>query len=390
MLTFAQPAFLFALAGLALPVLIHRISRARARPWWFPSIHLIRRAPLPRQGSRKISDWLLLLLRMLLFTLLVLGLAGPRWQAAAGDAEGQAGETLVVLDLSSSMGGWDALADAREKVRQAMDSLAESERVGFVLFDKAVREARAPAPDGAQVLLKLLDKADTRTVSGRPETALREALNLFGQGGGPKTLILVSDFQATNWEGVTLPRLPGGHSLRLLQAGKNRADPNLAVTEARTVPISDTELRVVIRIQNFSTTATKAEVRLRTSSREGTETISVAAGASETASFRIPLPEGTPQGIAEVVAESDPYAADDAYHFWAGEPPAATVLALLPGEADPTDGEEVFFLEQVLAAVSEHEWLGFSLVPIGMRSLPKQTLSRAAAVFLPSGPSSSK
>ncbi|NBD37509.1 MAG: hypothetical protein GVY10_02940, partial [Verrucomicrobia bacterium] len=56
MLTFAQPAFLLALAGLALPVLIHRISRAQARPWWFPSIKLIRTAPLPRQGSRRISD----------------------------------------------------------------------------------------------------------------------------------------------------------------------------------------------------------------------------------------------------------------------------------------------------------------------------------------------
>ena len=385
MLTFAQPAFLLALAGLVLPVLIHRISRAQARPWWFPSIQLIRKAPLPRQGSRRISDWLLLLLRMLLFTLLVLGLAGPRWQAGAEGTDTAAGQTVVVLDLSSSMGGWDALPAARAAVKERLDGLAANERVGFVLFDKEVRNARPPGPEGRDFLGDRLREAESRTVTGDPGSALREAMNLFAADAGSASLIIVSDFQAVNWEDASLPALPPGVETDLLPVGEGRERPNLAVTEVRTVPVGEAELRVVVRIRNFSTTAAEAEVRLRTSSRKGSQPVSVDAGATETVSFRIPLPEGSPEGVAEVAAGADPYAADDAFSFWAAEPPAATVLALLPGDASQGDAEEVFFLEQALGAVSEHEWLGFSLVPIGMRGLPEQTLARASAVFLPSG-----
>ncbi|MCD8483610.1 MAG: BatA domain-containing protein [Verrucomicrobia bacterium] len=79
MLSFSQPWFLLGLVGLAIPVALHLINRRPARRWIFSSLRFLSPAPLPRQGRRKLSDLLLLLLRILAFAAIVFMLAGPAW-----------------------------------------------------------------------------------------------------------------------------------------------------------------------------------------------------------------------------------------------------------------------------------------------------------------------
>ncbi len=75
-LSFLQPAALWALAALSIPVLIHLFNRSRGRLVKIGHIDLIRNARKLKVTELKLSDWLLLLLRVCLFVLAALILAG--------------------------------------------------------------------------------------------------------------------------------------------------------------------------------------------------------------------------------------------------------------------------------------------------------------------------
>jgi|GEM_PF-1736439 len=75
-LSFLQPAALWALAVLAIPVLIHLFNRSRGRLVKIGHIELVRNARKLKVTELKLADWLLLLLRVSLFALAALILAG--------------------------------------------------------------------------------------------------------------------------------------------------------------------------------------------------------------------------------------------------------------------------------------------------------------------------
>ena len=62
-MSFLTPLFLIALAGLAVPVLLHLIQRERKQVVQFPSLMFLRRIPYQSVRRRRIRNWLLLLMR---------------------------------------------------------------------------------------------------------------------------------------------------------------------------------------------------------------------------------------------------------------------------------------------------------------------------------------
>src|SRR5690625_23251 len=107
MLSFANPLFLWGLLGLAAPIVIHLINRDLFRPLYFPSLRFILRGKLPVERKRRIRDWLLLALRMLLFAAIIGALARPQWTSTAAVApeDFTEAELVLLVDASASMSG---------------------------------------------------------------------------------------------------------------------------------------------------------------------------------------------------------------------------------------------------------------------------------------------
>jgi len=63
-MSFLTPLFLVALAGLAVPVIIHLIQRERKNVVQFPSLMFLQRIPYQSVQRRRIRNWPLLLLRL--------------------------------------------------------------------------------------------------------------------------------------------------------------------------------------------------------------------------------------------------------------------------------------------------------------------------------------
>ena len=94
-----SPLFLVALAGLAIPVLVHLIQREKKRVVQFPSLMFLQRIPYSSVRRRRVHNWLLLLVRLTALALLVLAFARPFLRrgelplSAAGSRE-----VVVLLD----------------------------------------------------------------------------------------------------------------------------------------------------------------------------------------------------------------------------------------------------------------------------------------------------
>src|SRR5690625_3050796 len=121
MLSFASPLFLWGLLGLAAPILVHLINRDLFRPLHFPSLRFILHGKLPVERKRRIRDWLLLALRLLLYTAIIGALARPQWKTAAVPSSSNETEIVLLIDASASISGWNGW----EK------SLSETEKILF-------------------------------------------------------------------------------------------------------------------------------------------------------------------------------------------------------------------------------------------------------------------
>src|ERR1051325_4528258 len=104
-MSFLAPAFLAALAAIAIPVAIHLINRERKVAVEFPSLMFLQRIPYKSVRRQKIRHLLLLLLRCLAVAMLVAAFARPFFEKKKTPISGNgAREVVILLDRSASMG----------------------------------------------------------------------------------------------------------------------------------------------------------------------------------------------------------------------------------------------------------------------------------------------
>ena len=103
-----QPAWLGAMAAIAAPVILHFWNDRRGKVLRIGSISLLTGASQRMAWSRRLSQWLLLMLRCLLLVLLAILLAGPYWVGRADRKKGWVivGEEGIKVD-SLVKAGWE-------------------------------------------------------------------------------------------------------------------------------------------------------------------------------------------------------------------------------------------------------------------------------------------
>ena len=136
------PLFLLGLAGLAVPLWLHRFAKQTDQKQPFASLMFLEASEIRRSRRHQLRYWLLLALRLLLVLLMVLAFAGPLWRASANT--GAAGATLhvIVVDTSLSMrtaGVWER---ARERAGELIGSVRGSDRMMLVAADHRMRILR--------------------------------------------------------------------------------------------------------------------------------------------------------------------------------------------------------------------------------------------------------
>jgi hypothetical protein len=188
---FLHPFLLAGLAAVMVPILIHLLLRQRPRPRPWAAMRWLLAAAQQASRRYRLTNYLLLLLRMLLVALIALAISRPLLGGMGG------GERLViVLDRTASMGsrGGDAGPFAAALARLAQAELPYRQ-VALVTVDAQAELVLAGTPAAVRAALPQL------TVSALPgglDRAAREPLLagvLAAFAGERPDVLLISDFQ---------------------------------------------------------------------------------------------------------------------------------------------------------------------------------------------------
>ncbi|MFL5416395.1 MAG: BatA domain-containing protein, partial [Myxococcales bacterium] len=98
-LVFANPAYLWGLAALSVPILVHLFNRRRPRPLAFGAIEFVLRSQRQKSRRLRLRQILLLAMRCLLVAGVALALARPSLEpkgTAAAVARGPQATALVI------------------------------------------------------------------------------------------------------------------------------------------------------------------------------------------------------------------------------------------------------------------------------------------------------
>ena len=230
-MSFLAPLFFVALAGLAIPVLLHLTQREKKQIVHFPSLMFVRRIPYQSVRRRKIHNWLLLMVRLAALALIVLAFARPliSHEAAAPIGAGSR-EVVVLLDNSYSMGFGDHWQRATSAARDQFAKLSASDRATLVLFSSGADIQMRSTSDKTR-FNAVLDTVKPGDAATRYSPALKVAGSIVAESTLPRReVVIISDFQRGGWRGEEGARLPQGVTLTpiAVQGAADRA--NLSVT----------------------------------------------------------------------------------------------------------------------------------------------------------------
>jgi Ca-activated chloride channel family protein len=199
---FARPEWLWALLGL-IPVLawlVFSVVRPRKSPihryadeHLLPHLTGIRQLDVNERWNRY-SRW------SLLWILLVLALAGPRWDYTDIQAFAPANDLVVLMDISRSMNVSDVAPSRLARARQEVQDLVQLNRklrVGMIAF-ASVPLVISPITEDSHSLLNALPavSSDLANLKGsRLNAALERATQLLGEASDTagRSILLISD-----------------------------------------------------------------------------------------------------------------------------------------------------------------------------------------------------
>jgi hypothetical protein len=379
MLQFLAPLFLAAMAGLAIPVVIHLTQREKKQVQRFPSLMFVRRIPYQSVRRRKIHNWLLLLVRMTALALLIAAFARPLIPSTSALPLAGAGarELVVLVDTSYSMGYGERWEQAREAAEDALSDLGASDRGSLVFFSSGTEiVARSTERD------KLRSAMATARVSAgatRYAPALKVAGSILADSTLPRReVVLVSDFQQSGWRGEEGAQLPPGTTLTPVVIGGPTDRPNVsvtAVTLAKRQTAKQERAEVTVALVN----RTERPAQNVTVSFEmdkiphGTRTVSLPSAG--TASVTFDPVSVTGRGMRGVVRIGDDgLQTDNAWYFVVSPSQPLRVTILDRGSAD----SRRHLVDALSAAVSP----GFEPVVKQPEALTDDDLRRSAVVIV--------
>jgi len=372
-LVFAHPAYLWGLAALALPILVHLFNRRRPRPLAFGAIEFVLRSQQRRVRRLRLRQVLLLALRCLLIAGVALALSRPSIEPRGAQAAVSRGPqaTALVVDASLSMryrrGSQTLFSRARSEALAALDRLGADEPATVAIC--AGNPTPLPAPGFDRVAVRhVLDDAKPTYLGSDLTGCMAAAARALGESRvAGKRIIAFTDLAAHSLRLDAPPPLvppppgapPGTQPVRpnvvLVDAAQGYDLPNTAVVATAVQPAASLGARgyeVIATIANHSAAAVTG---LPVALRIGQQTLAkgfvdVPAHGTAKKTLGAVLPPGTVSGRVEIArGDADGLDEDDVQDFTVEVPRDLRVLVVDGAPSALRTRDEAFFVEAALA-----------------------------------------
>jgi hypothetical protein len=262
-----------AAAAAALPVAIHFLTRPKPVRLPLSTLRFVEEAVASRRTRHRLRDAIVLALRTLAVLLVGFAVARPFFgQSDARSAEEAASVVrVVVLDVSHSMGAVDHGVQIFERARPLAARQLEFRsgmRADLILAGARPTPIFTRASSNFSVLRDELSRArPTSQKLAVPETLNLASEILASEGDEPdirREVVIISDFQRTNWASADFSVLPAGTHIDLESVAPPETLPNLAVLSVVAQGRAETgrDVRLEVEVGNYSGTPQTVRVEV--------------------------------------------------------------------------------------------------------------------------------
>ena len=233
------PLFFLAALAAAIPVILHMISRQRAKHLPFSTLRFLRVSVEKTRRRRRIQDLLLMLLRAAALVLIAMGLSEIKvTQLSALLGRGAASAVAIVLDNSASMAvadkGRPRFETARGAVDQILRELGPDDQAALFLTGGPPFAEQGQLDSSRDALLRMFNQCSVSNERADLALRIQEARKTLAASGAPnKVIYVITDVPKHGWEGLG----------EKAESGERKADQSSPATRhsppATNPPLSD-------------------------------------------------------------------------------------------------------------------------------------------------------
>ncbi len=345
--------------ALAIPVAVHFLTKPRPVTYPLATIRFLREVIEEKRSRSRLRDLIVLILRMLAVGLLAMALARP-WISNSQSIEtipNDATARVIVIDVSQSMSakseGTTAIAKAQSLAMKYLEYAPNLQANVVLVGAKARPVFRSVSPNLASV------REAVRSAVPRCEKAdVKFAMNLIGsmlsESSAAKTeLIIISDFQRSNWSNLYLDSIPAATKIQLESVASD-AKSNIAITGFRLSgrAIVDSDVILEFDVANYSDQDAEIRVNIDLGDLQTAASgkVNLQSLGTLTASMKFTQPQWV-TGWIELQGNSDFIVADDSrpISFRIDMPPKVVVLTKSSIEKG---ANSAFYLHQALEVIA--------------------------------------
>lgn len=243
MLNFVQTGFLLALAAIAIPVLVHLLSRWQVRRIELGTMKFLQEVITEAAARRRIRRWLLLATRISILALLAMLFARP-FLLEARQRDGNR-LRIVLVDRSASMAMQGAagrlIDDAVTAAKESLLDLGDDAQIIWAWFDRNVEELTKTQQQG-QPLSALVQAPSMLTGDTDYRSALSWARDrITREAKAHSDIVLVTDLQQSGFVAAAAEdeslEFPSDVPVKVIDVGRPAAS-NLSITSLSTLSTS--------------------------------------------------------------------------------------------------------------------------------------------------------
>jgi hypothetical protein len=379
-----MPAFFFTntlmlagLAALGIPVLIHLLLKRKKKQVQFSTIRFFQLQDEQSSRWRKLRNWLLLALRLLILTLLVLAFSRPyARQNEASAADRKQVRVVFVLDNSASMLATGIEGErgtlAKDRIQKIISSLNADDSAALVecATHANVLSGFAPPATVAQLVRDLVPAYGSSSIAD----GLQQAVRLLSSAGQStlSSIYLVTDLQKSACLSIGSCPVPQNIEVKLLPIG-DVVSPNLAIVRLDAEPRDGARPQAVIASFSDEDSASVTLDLTIDNQSVSSQVFNLKAGRSTNIDLLYPPVKPGWHDLKASLLARDALEVDNSRYASFFVPEPARVLIVEPRPAAPIFEQETFFLASALdpAKDSTNSLPGaFSVTQVTLEELP--------------------
>ncbi len=347
-MTFLNTTILIGLIAGAIPIIIHLITRQKAKTFPFSTLRFLKEIKNQQIRRLKIRQILLLILRTLIILLLVFAFARPTLKGHLATGVHSTAKTTAVLILDNSLSmsiesDGQQLFDLAKKRAQELEELFT---IGDEIHGLFATVGTSQIFDGARydfkAVSKIIQKANVTQSSTDLVGAVLKAKEILQHSSNVnKEIYLISDLQQAgfrNLENLVFP-LFQDHGIRIfvipIQA---KQISNLVITDVK--PANQIiekgkvfELEAAVKNSGTKPERNKLVQIFLDNKRAGQATLNIESEKNQTTKFRV-VPQRTGLITGSVLLEDDDLFSDNRRYFTFSVPEQTNVLMIGQSEKD--------------------------------------------------------